>query len=115
MRIPTVFLGLLLLTSLLGASTIFASEPTRYNPFQRLISNPTTQAANTTTKSFRYNHPRLRGVLQAEDGSLANLDGHILAQGESALGYTLVAVQNHSAKFRFRQQLITLQVNEDRP
>ena len=68
-----------------------------------------------STHQHRVDHPRLRGVLQAQDGSLANLDGNILVQGESALGYTLVAVHNHSATFRFRQQLITLQVTEDRP
>ena len=114
MRTPT----LLLIASLLWASLSQAGEPTRHNPFQRLASTPMVSSSSTAsgaTVSYRASHPRLRAVLQATDGSLANLDGHVLAQGESALGYTLVAVQDFSAKFRLGHQIITLQVTEDRP
>ena len=104
---------------LLWVGSAQAQQATRYNPFERPISaqsgNYRTNSANTATSSHRVSHPRLRGVLQAEDGSLANLDGHVLAQGESALGYTLLAVQDHSAKFRYRQRTVTLQVTEDSP
>lgn len=109
----------LLLTAILGlASVAQAADTVRYNPFQRTLVPQETNRGNTapgTVKRYRFDHPRLRGVLQATDGSLANLDGHVLAQGESALGYTLVAVQDHSAKFEFRQHIITLQVTEDSP
>lgn len=116
---PTMRTLIIVLAVSLGwANHIQAAEATRHNPFQRSATmQPTsnTSAAGRATVNYRITHPRLRGVLQATDGSLANLDGHVLAQGESALGYTLVAVQDHSAKFRFRHQLITLQVTEDRP
>lgn len=111
-------LTILLVISLGWATVVQAAETTRHNPFKRsATTQPTSNAsaASGATINYRVTHPRLRAVLQATDGSLANLDGHILAQGESALGYTLIAVQDHSAKFRFRHQLITLQVTEDRP
>ncbi len=104
--------------SLGWANLAQAAEAPRHNPFQRSMATQTANNPSLASRSrvnHRVTHPRLRGVLQATDGSFANLDGHVLAQGESALGYTLVAVQDHSAKFRFHHQIITLQVTEDRP
>ncbi len=54
--------------------------------------------------------PRLRAVLRAPQGSMANLAGHILAEQESALGYRLLAVQEHSADFYHRGQRLRLYV-----
>lgn len=117
-KIPTGCTLLLALT-LACTSLVQAAENIRYNPFQRntapQATNQSRSASTHAVKSYHFTHPRLRGVLQATDGSLANLDGHVLAQGESALGYTLVAVQDHSAKFKFGQHIITLQVTEDSP
>jgi hypothetical protein len=109
----------LLLAATLGSATLTqAADAKRHNPFQRSaapVETSRSSSVGSTTKSYRFTHPRLRAVLNANDGSLANLDGHVLAQGESALGYTLVAVADHSARFEFRQHIITLQVTEDRP
>lgn len=114
----TTLLITMLTTMLGGANLAQAADPYRHNPFQRSAAPPETSpnsSAGSTIISYQSSHPRLRAVLNANAGSLANLDGHVLAQGESALGYTLVTVADHSAKFRFRQHIITLQVTEDRP
>lgn len=58
-------------------------------------------------------HPRLRAVLHSTNGSMANLSGHILGEQESALGYRLVAVQEHSADFVHRGQRVRLYVARD--
>lgn len=115
----TKMVKVLLLITILGLTSLAqAADADRHNPFLRTTAPQEVHRSSATgsqVTSYRVTHPRLRGVLQANDGSLANLDGHVLAQGESALGYTLLAVQDHSAKFRFRQHTITLQVTEDRP
>lgn len=110
-------LSLLLLVLALSAAGFAQADATqRHNPFERFVAPlPSSSNSGNTASNFRLTHPRLRAVLHATDGSLANLEGHVLAQGETALGYTLLAVQDHSAKFRYRQRIITLQVTEDTP
>jgi len=99
---------------LLAVSQGYADTKQRYNPFERAIptTTPDTNLSNSRAlRSAIQTPPRLRGLLRADTGSMANLDGHLLEIGESALGYRLMAVNEHSADFLHRGQQIRLTVN----
>ncbi|MGI9324250.1 MAG: hypothetical protein ACR2PZ_03450 [Pseudomonadales bacterium] len=85
----------------------------RPNPFKPQSVQPVKQGghhrrSNNYVRSSAA--PRLRAVLRAPRGSMANLEGHILSEQESALGYRLLAVQEHSADFYHRGQRLRLYV-----
>ena len=101
-----------------SASTTAANPTTqgeaRPNPFKPRELKAAKKRTSHGHGSFARvtEHPRLRGVLRAPEGSMANLDGHILAVQESALGYRLLAVDEHSAEFYHRGQRIRLYVGQ---
>ncbi len=85
-----------------------SAEPSqRYNPFaaQPLLDHASAHTNNIrrkpTTIRLPSEHPRLRAVLQARDGGLANLAGVVLNIGEASQGYRLLAVGEHSALFGY--------------
>ncbi|MFK7915072.1 MAG: hypothetical protein AB8B93_14245 [Pseudomonadales bacterium] len=105
----------LIITSLAvsSAATLRASD--RVNPFAPpIVEAPADADAPRQTRVRRaVRHPRLRGVLHAMEGSMANLNGHIIGVQESAMGYQLVAVQEHSADFVFRGTRVRLHVDNE--
>ncbi len=83
----------------------------RPNPFKPPLQQPSRDSrAKSHAPASAYSPPRLRAVLAAPEGSLVNLNGYILAEGESALGYQLLAVHEHSADFNYRGQRLRLHV-----
>lgn len=105
-----------LAVALLALASPLVLGQERVNPFAPpIIASEPERAGSTPArarKSFR--HPRLRAVLRAMEGSMANLNGHIIGIDESALGYQLVAVHEHSADFIFRGSPVRLHVANDK-
>lgn len=104
--------GFALAIALLSLLSLSVQAQERVNPFAPPSSESESEVAGSAPVRARtpLRHPRLRAVLRAMEGSMANLNGHIIGIDESALGYQLVAVQEHSADFVFRGSRVRLHV-----
>ncbi len=113
-----VFFSLMLLQPVMGkqpASTLPiypAADAVRINPFARPVLI-TAAPERQPVLSQQQATPRLRGVLAAGAASFANVDGNIIALGESFGDLTLVNVEGSSATFSRGSSRITLTVSSD--
>ena len=85
---------LLLLPAIAAGGTLWA-EPV--NPFARPLANDVVRAGPKVEAISE--RPILRGLIAAGPSSIANLNGHLLAIGESFAGYELERVDEDSAVF----------------
>jgi len=101
--IPRALLGLLpglLLAG--GCAAADAAAPPRliHDPFDWSGMRPPAPAPAAQPQEARIAAPpKLRAVVRAGPHSMVNLDGAILALGDSAEGYRLVEVRDYSAVF----------------
>jgi hypothetical protein len=113
---------------LMVVSTVFAcvaaseqvDTPLQRNPFAapKVLEQPVTLVApRRVAEPEPEPEPeplfRLRAVLAARGGSLANIDGEILGVGEKIEGYRLVAIREHQVVLRRRGKRIVLSVFDD--
>jgi hypothetical protein len=111
---------------LMVVSTVFAcvaaseqvDAPLQRNPFAapKVLEQPVTLVApRRVAEPEPEPEPlfRLRAVLAARGGSLANIDGEILGVGEKIEGYRLVAIREHQVVLRRRGKRIVLSVFDD--
>lgn len=87
------------LLSLALASAIAADNPSlRHDPFARPVE-PAAAAGQPDASPPAPWQPTLRGVLLAGKGSLANVDGTLVAIGEKIEGHRLLSVSDRQAVF----------------
>ena len=87
------------LLSLAFASAIAADGPAlRHDPFARPVEPAATAGQPAAAPPAPW-QPTLRGVLLAGLGSLANVDGTLVAIGEKIEGHRLLSVSDHQAVF----------------
>jgi hypothetical protein len=99
--------GVMLVPAILVASSLWAKP---VNPFARPQENTTKPAhSHEVVVSQR---PVLKGLIIAGPGSIANLNGTLLAIGESFAGYQLKSVDQGSATFLYGNKSVTLFVEE---
>lgn len=86
----------------------------RHNPFDRprALARPRAVPAQVTPPAPPL---EVRGVLLAGEGSLANVDGEIVAPGERVGEHELVRVQEDGAVFRHQGQEILIKLSEPSP
>ncbi len=86
----------------ISSTACLAEHPLRYDPFDRpVIESPAATAANTKKADVIPEHwgAQLRATLLAGDNSSANVDGYIIALGDSYQGFRLIRVYERSAVF----------------
>lgn len=102
-------------TLLLGgnlAEPVFAD---RVNPFAKPASVELI-VGESSAGSPATSNLELKGLLQAGDESMANINGQLVSLGEGLNGYTLVSVGDGLAKLRRGEQEVTLTLSsEDAP
>lgn len=86
------------LLSLAFASASAAGPSLRHDPFARPVE-PATAAGQPDAPPPAPWQPTLRGVLLAGQGSLANVDGTLIAIGEKIEGHRLLSVSDRQAVF----------------
>ena len=100
---PSKLPYLMLLTGFCAA----ASAESPVNPFAR----PDTESKPTQSGDPAViARPELHGVIVAGPGSIANLNGTLLAIGEQLAGYELATVSEESATFIHDGDLVTLEL-----
>lgn len=75
-----------------------AAPPIRHDPFRRPAGGANTAEPGQPAAPAVW-QPTLRGVLLAGKTSLANVDGQMVALGETLDGHRLVSVSDHQAVF----------------
>lgn len=99
----------------LTAVSADTAQADRVNPFAKPASVELTFSANPTGTSTPSNL-ELRGLLEAGEESMANINGQLMSLGEAHNGYTLVTVGDGLATLRKGDQEVTLTLSsEDTP
>jgi hypothetical protein len=75
-----------------------AAPPIRHDPFRRPAGSPNPAESGQPAPPAAW-QPTLRGVLLAGKASLANVDGQMVALGETLEGHRLVSISDHQAVF----------------
>lgn len=103
------------LAALCGAAD--AAQPRWRDPFARpsaaLPAAPASAEGAADAAAARA--PELRAILYDKAKSLVNIDGRVLALGESVGGYRLVQVDERSVTLAKAGQRIKLMLNKDSP
>ena len=84
------------------------------NPFVRptykegTFTDRNSMASNSSAASMK-----LRGIMLANDNSVANIDGKIISIGQQIHGYTLVTVKQRQVLLDNNGTLITLSIDHE--
>ena len=114
-------LGALLLVSNSAAAEAPTARKLRHDPFdwsalQQAADKkipgaaPAAADAPATASEAAVPAPQLRAVMQGPSGARVNLEGAILAVGESADGYRLLEVREYSAVFSRGKEKIEIEL-----
>ena len=90
------------------------STALRHNPFRRPVAAGAadeSRPASVTAPEWR---PTLRGVLLAGGKSLANVEGQMVAIGETLDGHRLLSVSEYQAVFEMNGRRTTLDMRRPR-
>lgn len=98
---------LMLLPALVAGVQVWAKP---INPFARPLEKEVVRS--DTSVAAVTERPTLRGLIVAGDGSIANLNGTLLAIGESFAGYELERVDAGSATFGRNGESVTLYLED---
>ncbi len=101
------FATLMLVTAMVWTGSLWAKP---VNPFAR-PSQEGLPPANLQQAAVSQ-RPVLKGLILAGPGSIANLNGTLLAIGESFAGYQLESVDHNSATFLYGGKSVTLFMEE---
>ena len=94
-----------------AAAGKFRRDPFDWTSLQQVVKKKEPEAAKVAAAPERT--PRLRAVMRGPSGGQVNLDGVIMSVGDSAEGYRLVEVRDHSAVFARKGGTVELEVSRE--
>lgn len=84
------------------------------NPFLRPIDEEVNSGnSNSRAKKRPVGSMRLRGIMRANNNSVANIDGEIISIGQQIQGYTLISVQQRHIVLDRNGTQVTLSVDNN--
>ncbi len=112
----TAFRPFLLSLALLLWFDAYAEEvaqPLQFDPFERsaLAEPAPEEAAAQEPPVVEEPPPRLTATLVSAGAPMVILGGELLRPGESHAGYVLETVREHAAVFRYRGELVEIEVD----
>ena len=104
-----------LITALLLAAAGATAQPAfrlQHDPFDWGALQKIEQERTAQAPAIAQAPPQLRAVMRTDTGGRADLDGAILGIGDSAAGYRLLEVRDHSAVFAKAGRKLVIEVGE---
>jgi hypothetical protein len=116
MRNITILTALLAGMLLQAICTASVANPVtlKTNPFMRpTLDDSASYNTNTTANTASAGSMRLRGIMLANNNSLADIDGKIINIGQQVNGYTLIAVKQRHIVLDRNGIQITLSIDSE--